>query len=87
MGGSGSGRGGLSPNTVTAAERLLNLGWSSYRIGAALGIDPTTVQRIARGEHFSQMDPDKVRWVRCSSCGATADQSPCRLCVLRQQGL
>jgi predicted transcriptional regulator len=90
MGGEGSGRGGISIDLVKACERLLTTaGWQTGEIARELGIDRSTVQRIARGEHFLQLQIElqNPRYARCSGCGAMTDEQPCKLCKLRAAGL
>lgn len=84
MGGQGSGRGGISVEKVRHAERLIAAGWRTGLIARELNVERSTVQRIRRGEHFLQQPDAKQKFVRCS-CGALADEKPCKACKARNQ--
>ena len=87
MGGSGSGRGGLSPFTVLEAERLFKAGWTRVRVANRLKIGLTTAKRIELGEHFLQLTMDELSHHRCPGCGALIETQTCLLCELRAAGL
>ena len=89
MGGEGSGRGGLSPQKVRRAEKLLAQGKTRVEVAGALGLGLTTVRRIELGEHFLQlaMDLADPSVVRCPTCGGLTTVQPCLLCELRRAGL
>lgn len=87
MGGPGSGRGGLSRETVREVQHLLKRGWTAERVARQLEIGATTVKKIRAGEHFLQLQMDIEAYERCPGCGGLLAVKPCVLCELRKAGL
>lgn len=54
---------------------------SKKQIARQVGVDRSTVRKVATGEHFAAAeDPDSSRYTRCSACGHLVI-FPCRVCA------